>query len=95
MGDAAGAVDGHDAYTLTDAEDLILLHGLYVGAHAAVVFAYGDFHTLGTRDAFLGCRAQQATGYRTDHRRHGRATATADAATGYTCLLYTSPSPRD
>src|SRR5690606_27692715 len=81
--DAAGAVDGEDAYPLADAEYFILLHLLHVGAQAAVVLAHGDLHALGAGQAFLGGRAEQAAGHRADHRRHGRAATAADATAAH------------
>ena len=82
MGNAAGAVDRHDAYTLAHAEDLVRLDLLHIGTHAAVVFAHGNFHALGTGQAFLGRRAQQAARHSADHRHHRTAAAAADGAAG-------------
>src|SRR3990167_1295199 len=82
-GDATGAVDGHDPYTLTNPEDLILFDGLYIGAHGAVVFSHGNFHALGAGEALLGRGADQATGHRTDDRRDSTAAAATDTATGH------------
>lgn len=81
---AAGTVNCHDAHALANAEDFVLLHGLYIGAHAAIIFTNGNFDTLGTGQAFFCCGTRQATGHGTDHGSHDAATATAHGAAGYT-----------
>ena len=43
-GHAAGATDSEDAHPLTDAEHLIRLNGLNIGAHVAVILAHGNLH---------------------------------------------------
>jgi len=80
---AAGTVNCHDAHALANAEDFVLLHGLHIGAHAAIIFTNGNFDTLGTGQAFFCCGTRQATGHGTDHGSNDAATATTHGAPGH------------
>ena len=80
-GHAAGATDSEDAHPLTDAEYLIRLNGLNIGAHVAVILAHGNLHALGAGDP--SSAAAPSASDRTDHRGDRTAAPTADTTAGH------------
>ncbi|MCY1174461.1 hypothetical protein D9M73_146640 [compost metagenome] len=80
MRNAAGAIHTGDAHTFADTEHFVRLNFLNVGAHAAIVFAHGDFHALGAGQAFFSGRTDQAASDCTDDRSNDTAFAATDGA---------------